>query len=235
MESIDISFLTVFVAGLISFFSPCVLPMLPAFVAVLGGSADSAAEKGERGRWRFFSNLFFFFSGFALVFIAMGATASYLGQFFMEYQEIVRKVGAVFIALMGLHLMGFLRVAGLYREYRPFLQRTFQGPLGAFVLGVAFTAGWTPCTGPILAAILVYAGTTATVSQGIWLLFIFTIGFSLPFWLLALFLHRVLPWLRHIYQWLSLLQGVAGFILLLTGVILYFDLMQRILGFLLSF
>ncbi|MBP2639569.1 MAG: cytochrome c biosis protein transrane region [Firmicutes bacterium] len=235
MESKDIPVLTAFIAGLFSFFSPCVLPMLPTFAALLGGSAGETAEDNRVGRWRFFINIFFFLSGFTLVFVAMGATASYFGRFFIEYQDIVRKIGAVFITFMGLHLMGIFGISSLQREYRPFLKQTFRGPFGAFVLGIAFTAGWTPCIGPILAAILAYAGTNAMVGQGVVLLLVFSLGFSLPFWALAFFLQRFLPRLRRVYQWLPLLQRVAGGILLITGIVLYFDLLQRILGVLLSF
>ena len=235
MESKDIPLLTAFVAGVFSFFSPCVLPMLPTFAALLGGNTEETTVDNGARRCRFFFNIFFFLSGFTLVFVAMGATASYFGRFFIEYQDIVRKIGAVFIALMGLHMLGVFGISSLQREYRPFLNRTFRGPFGAFVLGIAFTAGWTPCIGPILAAILTYAGTTAMVGQGILLLLVFSLGFSLPFWTLAFFLQHFLSRLRRLYQWLPLLQRVAGGILLITGIILYFNLLQRILGFLLSF
>lgn len=235
MESKDIPLITAFIAGLFSFFSPCVLPMLPTFAALLGGSTGQNEAGHEVGRSQFFFNIFFFLSGFTLVFVAMGATASYFGQFFLEYQDVVRKIGAVFIVFMGLHLIGLFGISGLQREYRPFLNQTFRGPFGAFVLGIAFTAGWTPCIGPILAAILTYAGTNAMVGQGMILLLVFSLGFSLPFWALAFFLQRFLSRLRRLYQWLPLLQKIAGAILLLTGIVLYFDLLQQILGFLLSF
>lgn len=233
MENAAIPLLTAFLAGLVSFLSPCVLPMLPTFAALLGGTALNSEETRPIGRWHFFLNIALFLSGFTLVFVAMGASASYLGQFFGDYQDTIRKVGAVFTMMVGFYLLGGVAIPVFQREYRPLLNRTFRGPFGAFILGVAFTAGWTPCTGPILAAILAYAGATATVSQGVLLLAVFSLGFSLPFWVVAFFLHRFVFQLRRIYVWLPVIQRVAGGFLILIGLAIYLDLLQRILGFVL--
>ncbi len=225
----SITLITVFGAGLISFLSPCVLPMLPTYTALLaGGGAQTMADN----RWRFLANAISFLSGFTLIFVAMGATASYIGELFLDYQEVIRKIGAVFMMIMGIHVLGILKLPGLAREYRPFLQSTFTGPAGAFFLGLAFTAGWTPCTGPILATVLMYAGATATVSQGAFLLFIYAMGFCLPFLALALLINRYMSKIQGIYKWLPVVQQVAGIILIAAGLFIYFDLMQKGIGIL---
>ncbi|HEY3424068.1 MAG TPA: cytochrome c biogenesis protein CcdA [Negativicutes bacterium] len=222
----QIALFTTFIAGMISFLSPCVLPVLPTYAALLAGTANN---KGETVQWHFWLNAFCFLIGFTVVFIIMGATASYFGQLFLEYQESVRKIGALFMVVMGIHILGIIRVTVLHREYRPLLHSVFRGPFGAFMLGIAFTAGWTPCTGPILASILVYAGTATTLDQGALLLFIYAMGFSIPF-LLAAFLMNRFSRLRVVYHWLPYIQQISGLVLIMAGIIIYFDLMQKGLG-----
>lgn len=228
----SISWLSAFGAGLISFLSPCVVPLLPTYTAFLAGSG--AAEGEKPAQWRFFLNSFCFLTGFTIVFVAMGATASLVGEFFFDYQEAIRKFGAVFMILMGMQLLGIFRLSFLQREYRPLLTNSFQGPLGAFVLGVAFTAGWTPCTGPILASILVYAGTSATMTQGALLLFVYALGFTVPFFIIAFLLNRYLAGIKRLYRWLPMIQRGAAVVLILVGVGMYFDLITKMLGYLWS-
>ncbi|MBP2662402.1 MAG: dipZ [Firmicutes bacterium] len=224
----NLTLVTVFGAGVVSFLSPCVLPMLPTYTALLAGTETPA--KSSTGSWTFFVNALSFLSGFTLLFVAMGATASYIGEFFLNYQEIIRKVGAAFMVIMGLQVLGVLKIPGLEREYRPLLQGTFVGPFGAFLLGLAFTAGWTPCTGPILATVLMYAGSTATVAQGAFLLFIYAMGFCLPFMALAIVLNRYMNQIKGLYKWLPLIQQTAGTVLVVAGILLYFDLMKKLIG-----
>ncbi|WP_425060675.1 Thiol:disulfide interchange protein DsbD [Sporomusa carbonis] len=223
----NLTLLTVFGAGVVSFLSPCVLPLLPTYTALLAGTG---AQDRQPGCWTFLMNASCFLSGFTLVFVAMGATASYLGQLFFDYQDMIRKAGAVFMVLMGLQVLGVLQIPRLGREYRPLLNSAFNGPVGAFVLGLAFTAGWTPCTGPILATVLMYAGTTATVSQGAFLLFIYAMGFCLPFLAIALLINRYMSKIQGMYGWLPVIQKTAGLILITAGIVIYFDLLQKGLG-----
>ena len=223
----NLSLVSVFAAGVFSFLSPCVLPMLPAYTAILAGLGGQETEKSQR---RLLMNTLSFLGGFTVVFMLMGATASYLGQLFSDYQDALRQGGAIFIIAMGFLMTGLFRVSLLEREYRPWLQQVFRGPAAAFFLGMAFTVGWTPCTGPILAAVLIYAGTASSLSQGAFLLLIYTLGFAIPFLTIALLCDRILPRLRSFYQWLPWLQRIAGVLLVLTGLAIYFDLMQRFLG-----
>ncbi|HWR06955.1 cytochrome c biogenesis CcdA family protein [Sporomusa sp.] len=228
----NLTLVTVFGAGVVSFLSPCVLPLLPTYTALLAGSG--AQTGAGAGRWTFFVNAVSFLSGFTLIFVAMGATASYIGELFFEYQEVIRKAGAVFMIVMGLQILGVLKIPGLAREYRPLLQGAFAGPGGAFLLGLAFTAGWTPCTGPILATVLMYAGATATVSQGAFLLFSYAMGFCLPFLIIAILINRYLNKVQRVYKWLPLIQQAAGGVLVAAGVLVYFDLIEKGLGVILG-
>jgi len=225
----NITLIAAFIAGAISFLSPCVLPVLPTYTAFLAGEGTTTANTASN-RSGFILNTLCFLSGFTIVFVLMGATASYFGQIFLDYQEVIRKSGALFMIIMGGHLLGVFRVAALQREYRPRLTTTLGGPVGAFILGVAFTAGWTPCIGPILTSILVYASTTATLGQGALLLFVYAMGFCSPFLIVALLLNKYLYKVRKIYKWLPLVQQISGAVLIMVGIIIYFDLMQKILG-----
>jgi cytochrome c-type biogenesis protein len=222
----NVTILAAFAGGLVSFASPCVLPLLPTFSALLAGSV---AEKEERP-WEIYINAFCFMAGFTFVFMMMGATASLLGQWFFDHQPEIRKAGALLILIMGLNLTGLLRITPLEREYRPFLAKTLRGPLGAFLLGISFTVGWTPCTGPILASILLYAGGTATVGTGALLLFVYAMGFSLPFFLFAVVLRRYLFRIRNLYNWLPKIQQVAGYMLIVIGIFIWMDWMEKGLG-----
>lgn len=224
----NLTIITVFGAGVVSFLSPCVLPMLPTYTALLAGTGNQLNP--GTNRWNFIVNALSFLSGFTLLFVAMGATASYIGELFINYQELIRKVGAVVMVLMGLQIMGIVKLPGLEREYRPLLQGTFTGPCGAFLLGLAFTAGWTPCTGPILATVLMYAGSTATVLQGAFLLFIYAMGFCLPFLVLAIVINRYMNQIKGLYKWLPLIQQLAGAVLVMAGILIYFALLQKVLG-----
>lgn len=220
-----LSLATAFSAGILSFLSPCVIPILPTYTAFLAGSGAKVGEKPTQ--WRFLVNSLFFLAGFTLVFVAMGATASFLGQILFDYQDVIRKIGAVFMMVMGLHLLGFLPFSFLHREYRPLLNQTFQGPLGALILGIAFTAGWTPCTGPILASILVYAGTASTMVQGAFLLFVYAMGFAVPFFCIAVILNQCLGKVTKLNQLLPSIQKIAAGLLFIAGICVYFDFMQR--------
>lgn len=224
------TFVAVFSAGAISFLSPCVLPLLPTYIALLAGSSPHETAAGGGVTRHLFINVLCFLAGFTLVFVAMGATASYLGQFFFENRDVLRKVGAVFMAVMGVQLAGVIPIGKLYREYRPFMDYTLRGPLGSMALGAAFTIGWTPCIGPILAAVLAYSAMADTVGRGAWLLFVYAMGFSLPFLFVAFIFNRFIFHVRIVYKWLPYIQKIAGVALIITAAAIYFDLLTLLLG-----
>lgn len=219
---VNVSITAAFAAGIVSVLSPCVIPVLPAYTAYLAGAAASRTVM---------VNAVFFFLGFTAVFIVMGATASLLGQLFIQYQELIRRIGAVVMIMMGGQLAGIFSIPLLNRDYRPLLGRgpEIRGPLGAFILGVAFTAGWTPCIGPVLATILLYAGSAASVKTSILLLFAYAVGFAIPFLAMALLFSQYGGRLKNFVQFLPFFQKAAGVIIMITGVLLYFDLLAKII------
>lgn len=235
MIDTHISLLAAFIAGIVSLFSPCVLPLLPTYFAFLGGNSGGVTNEQSSNRWRLCINALFFLCGFTIVFVMAGASASYIGQLFFNYQAIVRKFSAIFMMIMGIQLSGLLSIPVLQQEHRPLLNYTFQGPFGAFVFGIAVTAGWTPCIGPILASILMYAGTGETVNRGALLLFVYAMGFCLPFMLLAFLCNNFLSRFSSVYSWLPWIQRISGVVIILVGIAIYFDLMNALLAIIESF
>ena len=207
---------TVFVAGVVSFFTPCVLPLLPAYSALLFG-AD------EHGKSHGLLNSGFFLLGFCLVFVAMGATVGALADFFWDYQQLIRKLGAVFMIFMGAYMFGIFKPMLMEQERRPLLNQAFNGPFGSFIFGVAFTVGWTPCVSPILASVLAYASTTATAGQGSLLLLIYALGFCIPFLGMAALADSYMHRLRGLYRYLPIVQRIAGVVIIALGIALYMD------------
>lgn len=230
MNGSEVSLLAAFMAGVVSFLSPCVLPVIPVYIAMLAGAGDEAAPTGRLLIGRSLS----FMAGFTVVFLLMGATASLVGQLFADYQEVIRKTGGLFMVLMGFSLAGLVRIPMLQRDWRPQKKGRIEGPFSAMLLGAAITAGWTPCIGPILASVLAYASISGTLGQGMVLLLAYAAGFALPFIAFALLYSRYLARIRSWYRWLPLVQKVSGLILVLAGVLLYFNLIQKGLGMLLD-
>ncbi|WP_278675412.1 cytochrome c biogenesis protein CcdA [Acidaminococcus fermentans] len=219
-----------FGAGLLSFISPCVLPMLPTFLLLLAGSS----QEGKEGKERLLDNTLAFLAGFTLVFLAMGATATLLGQLVLNYWKVLEKAAGVILILLGLFMSGWWTPLFLLQDRRPFLQQKKEGILGSFFLGASFTLGWTPCTGPILTAILMAAGSQQTARQGIFLLLAYALGFCLPFLLAALFWQKIGSTLRRGYSWLTRIQKAAGLFLIFFGILMLSGMTLRIMAFLAS-
>ena len=179
-----VSIFAAFSAGLLSFVSPCVLPLVPSYVSYITGlSIEELTNTEQRQRFRkaIVLNSLSFIAGFSCVFIAFGASATIVGQLLYEYQELIRKVGAVLIILFGLYLLGILKMKFLMMERRLLhFESKPVGYLGSFLVGTAFAAGWTPCVGPILGGILAYASTTESMQSGIVLLASYSLGLGLP-------------------------------------------------------
>ena len=228
LESLNqISLFAAFSAGLLSFVSPCVLPLVPSYLSYITGlSVEKLADVDAREQFRrtIIFNSLLFIAGFSSVFIAFGASASLVGQLLYEYQDIIRKVGGVLIILFGLYLLGLFKAQFLMTEHRliSFESRPV-GYIGSFLIGTAFAAGWTPCVGPVLGAILAYASTTDSMKDGVILLTTYSAGLGLPFFLTALGVDRFLNYFKQLRVYLGGVSMVSGGVLILVGVMLYAD------------
>lgn len=206
-------------AGLLSFLSPCVLPLVPSYLSfVTGMTLDDLQEGADRRIVLLHSVLFV--SGFTAVFLLLGASASFLGQFFRLYEVWLARAGGLVVIVLGLHLMGVFRIAPLMREKRVHLADKPSGHVGTFAVGAAFGAGWTPCIGPVLGAILTMAGTSETVWQGTGLLLAYSAGLSIPFLLAALALDSFLKAFARFRRWIPVLEKASGALLVVLGLLL---------------
>jgi len=223
------SFALAFVAGLLSFLSPCVLPLIPSYVGFLTGLT---LEELEVRRGTALAHALWFVAGFSLIFIALGATASALGVLLLRSQVWIGRIGGVVVILFGLYLLGVLRPALLMRERKVQLARKPLGYLGSAFVGVTFGAAWTPCIGPILGAILTLAAAQASVGHGAALLTAYSAGLALPFVVTALALDRFLAWFQHFRPYLVWVERIAGGLLILLGLLLVTDRFTLLAGWL---
>jgi len=214
-----IGILTVFAAGVISFLSPCVLPIVPGYVSYMAGYSlqDVRNRTDARARLAALGASAFFVLGFSSVFVAFGASATALGQLVMRYRYEANIIAGVIIMVFGLFTMGTLRLPWLQRDLRMHPRIASGRPLGAYVLGLAFGFGWTPCIGPVLGAILTLSAVTASVSSGIALLGIYAAGLGLPFLACAAFTDAFTKRLKRLGRIGSRLQIAAGVVMVLVG------------------
>ncbi|HEY0970273.1 MAG TPA: cytochrome c biogenesis protein CcdA [Gemmatimonadales bacterium] len=218
----SVSFAMAFLAGLVSFLSPCVLPLAPSYVTFVTGMSLDELSSGDRGGARRQAALHatLFILGFTLVFMALGATATVFGATLRRLLPALQQAGGVVIVLFGLYLVGLLRPAFLMRERRVQLARKPTGRVGSVLVGMAFGAGWTPCVGPVLASILLYAGMQATMGEGMLLLAVYAFGLGIPFFLAAVAFNWFLAGARLLRSRLAVIERVAGVLLIVVGVLL---------------
>ncbi|WP_422698358.1 cytochrome c biogenesis CcdA family protein [Desulfotomaculum nigrificans] len=220
-----------FSAGIVSFLSPCILPLVPGYISYLAGvsitAQGAAVNRGLVVRRAVLFNL-----GFMLVFILMGATGSYIGKLFLTYKTVFLKVGGLFIFIMGLQMTGLLKLKFLYRTYKINHNLSTNGPLGALLLGVTFAAGWTPCVGPVLASILMYAGMSGTVTKGVILLGAYSLGLAVPFMLAAVSISWTVNYLPRFNKYLAMISVISGIILMIVGAALFLNIFPRLSAYL---
>ena len=232
----QVSLFAAFSAGLLSFVSPCVLPLVPSYLSYITGlSLEKLSDADERERFRraIVINSLLFIAGFSTVFIAFGASASLVGQLLYEYQDVIRKVGGVLIIIFGIYLLGFFKFQFFMTERRLLhFQSRPVGYLGSFLIGTAFAAGWTPCVGPVLGAILAYASTTDSMKDGVVLLATYSLGLGIPFFLTALGVDRFLAYFKKMRTYLGGVSVASGGVLVAVGVLLYADSIAVITSFL---
>ena len=206
-----------FTAGVLSFLSPCVLPLIPSYVSFITGLS---LEDVQRSRRVALVNALLFIAGFTLVFLVLGATATILGQLLLRQREWVSRVGGVLVILLGLYLVGAFNLTFLARERRVHIANKPLGYLGTFLVGMAFAAGWTPCIGPILGAVLTYTASSADLNRGLVLLSAYSLGLALPFLVAALMIDRFMSTLQRYRTALAWTSKVSGALLILVGLLM---------------
>jgi len=234
MISQEVTYIGAFIAGLLSFLSPCVLPLIPSYIMYITGIsyADMLAEHPSHIiRQKSILHSFFFICGFTAVFVLLGASATYIGSFLHEHAIIIRKVGGVLLVLFGIHVTGLFPLKFLLNEKRVSIKHKPAGYAGSFLVGIAFAAGWTPCIGPILAAILAVAATEEKVYQGILLLFTYSLGLGVPFFLSALAMNRFLVVFNRFKKYIRICEVITGIFLIVIGVLIYTNWLSRLSGF----
>jgi cytochrome c-type biogenesis protein len=221
----SISYSAALFAGLLSFFSPCILPLIPAyFTFITGFSLDELTEaRSAQVRTRVFLSTMSYVLGFSAVFILMGATASLVGGAIFEYRDWIRIIGGIFIILFGIHMTGLIRIRALDFERRLQMRKKPLHFMGTFFIGMAFGAGWSPCIGPLLGSILIVAGNQDTVANGIGLLTVYALGLAIPFLLLSVFINSLLTFIKKASWSIRYIHIAAGVLLLAIGLLLVTD------------
>jgi len=230
----DISIPMAFVAGLLSFLSPCVLPLLPSYVSFITGvSFEQLTSDRDRKRVRLLTvtNSLAFIAGFSAVFISLGASSSFFGQLFYRYQEWMRIGGGILVIIFGLFISGLAKFDFLLREKRFHLRGKPAGYLGSFIVGMTFAAAWSPCIGPILGTILLYAASEGSTSYGLKLLSVYSLGLALPFFVSSLALNTFLSYSKILYRFMRIIMFVSGLLLVLFGIMLLSNKMREISRF----
>ena len=231
----NVSFIGAFAAGLLSFISPCILPLIPAYVSYISGVSieQLKSEDGLSGKTRFLVmvNALAFVLGFSAVFVLLGAGATFIGSFLQDKFSIIMKIGGVIIVIFGLHIAGVIRIPFLYYEKRFSVKTKVVSFFSVMLMGAAFAFGWTPCVGPILATVLFYAGTQETVAKGILLLSAYSLGLAVPFLLTAAavgLFFRVFAKVKKAFRAIEIASGV---LLIIIGVLVFFGSLRIVTEF----
>jgi len=223
MGGFEVSYIGALVAGMLSFLSPCVLPLVPPYLCFIGGvSLEQISEEEELapGVMRaVVLSAVVFVLGFSTVFISLGATASTIGQFVVDYMDILAKIAGGVIIVLGLHFIGIVRIPILYREARFHAESKPAGLIGSYIIGLAFAFGWTPCVGPVLAAILMVAGSESSITYGMGLLAVYSAGLGIPFILAAIAMKPFMGFMARFRSHLQTVERVIGALLVLTGIL----------------
>lgn len=222
-----------FGAGVLSFISPCVLPLIPGYLSFMTGLSVAELSGRQRSTRDVLVPALLFVAGFSAVFVAFGATASVLGEALGQYRDVIEKFAGAALIVFGVFMLGIIRVPWLYGEARFDLQKSSRfGAAGALIMGIAFAAGWTPCVGPILGSILALAGSTGSVAQGTLLLLAYSLGLGLPFIAVALLFSRLSGALKWFSRHSLIINRVAGALLIVLGVLIFSDRLASVVSWL---
>lgn len=234
----EVNIFVAFAAGIFSFLSPCVLPLIPSYLSFVSG-VSLEEMRGDRETVRVRSRVVFnslaFIAGFSLVFVSLGASASFLGGFFLAYRQAIRTLGGAFVLLVGLYLIGAFKIAALERYLQFDLKDKPAGYLGSVLVGITFAVAWTPCVGPILGATLALASTAGEVSRGTVLLSSYAAGLALPFFLSAMAINSFLRFSHRVRPYVHVIHKLGGILLVLVGILLITDYMTMLNTYALRF
>lgn len=231
MASENISYMVAFAAGFLTFLSPCLLPVIPSFIAYIAGvSFGDLKEPGAKSsvRRKTLTHALLFIAGFSLVFILLGLTATFIGKALFHYQKFIRIAGGGLIIIFGLYLTGLLKFDFLGKEAKIRVKSEGASYFGSFLVGVTFAAAWTPCAGPILGTILLLAGTKTSVAEGAKLLSAYSLGIALPFFLTALLINTFIEHFNRIKKLMGTINIVSGIFLIIVGILIMTNYMAVI-------
>jgi cytochrome c-type biogenesis protein len=223
-----------FLAGILTFISPCILPLIPAYISFITGESVEELQHSGGSYRRVLGKALLFVLGFSLVFVLLGASASFVGGFLGEQREIIRWAGGILVILFGLHTAGIVTIPLLYHQKQMQAKPSKLGFIEPLVIGLAFAIGWTPCVGPILSSLLILASTQETVYQGMMLLTVYSLGLGVPFILTALFITWALKVFSALKRYYRAIEIVSGSILVLVGILLLTDSFKVITTFFLK-
>ncbi|HEX9663302.1 MAG TPA: cytochrome c biogenesis protein CcdA [Candidatus Binatia bacterium] len=234
----EVNVFVAFAAGVFSFLSPCVLPLIPSYLSFVSGVSVEemrGAQAAARVRTRVVLNSAAFILGFSLVFVSLGASASFLGGLFLGYRNLIRLMGGIFVVLVGLYLVGLFKIAALERYLQFDLKDKPAGYLGSVLVGITFAVAWTPCVGPVLGAVLALAGASGEVGSGIFLLSSYAAGLALPFFLSALAVNSFFQFSQRFRRYIHAVHVMGGVLLIIVGVLLITDYMTFLNAYVLRF
>jgi len=222
----DISYPLAFLAGILSFLSPCVLPLLPSYVSFITGLSlkDLTVRKDKRAVMYITStNALAFIFGFSFIFISLGVSSSAIGSLLFQYLDYIRIIGGILVIIFGLFISGILRVDMFMKEKKYYLSGKPAGYFGTFIVGMTFAAGWSPCVGPFLGTILVYAGAKGSMIYGLKLLTVYSLGLAIPFFLFAIGINVFLTHSPKIFKYMRVITVISGVVLIIFGILLLAD------------
>lgn len=210
-----------FIGGIISFFSPCILPLIPVYLTYITGySFEELKEKKEFSYRKVLISSLSFILGFTIIFVLLGVSSTFLGNLINRKKDIIRYIGGALIIIFGLHILGILKIKKLYQEKRIKLKKFEYGYINSFLIGIGLASAWTPCVGPILSSILILASMEETLKKGILLLFFYSMGMGVPFILISIFLKKITSFLNRAEKHFKKIEILMGFFLIFLGVLL---------------
>ena len=232
MNTLDkFPYLASFVAGIMTFLSPCILPLIPAYISFITGATLDELKSDKKTLGKSVLNSLFFVLGFSLIFILLGASFSYVGSFVGGKRDIIRWAGGIIVIIFGLHVAGVFTIPFLNFQKKIQAGKSSLNYAGAFLVGITFAVGWTPCVGPILSSILILASAQGTLYKGVILLAIYSLGIGIPFIITAVFINWALSFFNKIKKYYRVIEILSGLILVIVGIMIITNSLNRLTGY----